>query len=331
MKINENIANIVPYNVEILQKTVKRFHANESQLPILPFDLLMKNVEYIPLNFYPEEISENLQKYASTFYKTQFIIPTNGSDEGLDLAIRSLCNAKDVAVVLKPTFGMYKQYCEIAGLKVFEFSLNENFVLDVDKLIEFCQSVNAKILFVPNPLAPSGGITNYENLLKIVKSLTQTFVVIDEAYIEFSRVESMVQLVETHKNLVVTRTLSKFFGLAGIRLGFIFASFKSEILKVKAPYNINAITAQIGINLFQNITQEIISQKCFLNQKKHIEITQWLKQFNEVEKIYESHANFLFFKVYGNSSEFAEKILQEYGMKIKDFSGIFSQFCRISL
>ncbi len=335
MQFNKNLSGLLPYKTEFFSPSTRRLHNNESFATILPIDVLTKDV-FSDINFYPEKIYETLVEHSTKFYASsaEFTIATNGSDEGLDLIIRSLCDTGEVAVVLNPTFSMYKQYAIIHGMKVLEFNLNEDFTLAVDEFITFCKKSEAKIVFIPNPLAPTGGITQRQNLLKIIESLPTTFVIIDEAYIEFSSKQydkqSLVSDITHYHNLIVTRTLSKFFGLAGIRLGFIFTQYKSEILKVKAPYNVNYLTAHIGVNLFRNITDEIMAQRYLLNQKNKSETLLWLEQFTEIEEIYETYANFLFIKLSCASALFAERIFKEYNFKIKNFSGQFQNFCRIS-
>ncbi len=331
-KMNKFVQNIKSYTFEVELLKAKRLHNNESQSPMLPMEILLKNCE-LSLNFYPEMVVENLINSAARFYKTNssLVIPTNGSDEGLDLIIRTFGNIGENIVVLNPTFSMYKNYAMACGMNVLECDLSQNFTLDAEKLVDFCRKSQAKMLFLPNPLAPTGGIASGDDILKIVQQLPETLVVIDEAYIEFSGQDSMIKHIESLQNLVVTRTLSKFFGLAGIRLGFVFTNFKSEALKVKAPYNVNSMTAQIGINLFENIKNEDISRRLLLNEESKIDTTQFLKSFPEIVKIHETYANFLFIELNSKSKAFEEKLLKLHNMKIKHFSGKFENYCRISL
>lgn len=154
----------------------------------------------------------------------------------------------------------------------------------------------------------------------------------NEAYIEFSQEKSTIGLIEKHQNLVATRTLSKFFCLAGIRLGFVFTCVKDVILKVKSPYNVNQITCNIAINLFQNITDDIITSKYRQNILARQQAIKWLLKLSEVEKIYSTDANFVFAKLNCNSccnsQLFDQKILRNY--KIKSFSHPFQNFIRLS-
>jgi histidinol-phosphate aminotransferase len=330
--MNKNLKNLQAYEVKIISPDLKRLHANESSTPILPIEILQKNV-FKNLNYYPENQLQQLGLEAQNFYKIneKFITATNGSDEGLELIVRALCNPKDKCVVLNPTFSMYQLFCNAFGLKTFEFNLNnQNFTLDIDKFIKFCTSKKPKIIFIPNPIAPSAALTKSADLIKIIKKLPETFVVIDEAYIEFSREEGLIELVSKYKNLIVTRTLSKFFGLAGVRVGFVFSNHKKEISKIKTPYNVNAISAKIAINLFQNLTPKIIGEKQAINEEKRKNLVVWLNKFDEVDEVYESYSNFIFFKTKCDGEVFAKKLLKQ-GLKIKAFGGEFKKFCRITV
>ncbi len=333
MKINQNLQKLSSYAVEILDKSIQRKHSNESEKPIISMEILSIGV-LENMQEYPELQYEKLVHSAAKFYNcdAQFTIPVNGSDEGLDLILRTFCNSGEVIAVLNPTFSMYFQFATILGLQVLQFNLNfEDFTLNVDEFIEFCLKNKVKMAIIPNPLAPSGGVIKREDLVKIVSKLPETFVVIDEAYIEFSKEESMISHIGANfPGLIVTRTCSKFFGLAGVRLGFVFTAQKDNIFKVKSPYNVNNITCGIGINLFTKLTPEIIQQKHDDNLIALENLRQWLVNFPEIHQIYPSSTNFLFIKLLQNSGDFAQKLLDTHKIKIKAFSGDFAKFCRIS-
>ena len=174
------------------------------------------------------------------------------------------------------------------------------------------------------------GLFSAEIWQEFIENLPQTFVVIDEAYIEFSNQQSAINLLMQYPNLVVIRTLSKFFCLAGVRLGFIFTQYKNDIMKVKSPYNVNQRTCHIGINVFQNLTQEIIKSRYNKNLINRQATIDWVKQFPGVVTIYPSFTNVLFIKLNCNSQLFAQKLLTDFNMKIKGFSGAFENFSRIS-
>ena len=335
-KFNKNLKYIEPYYISILPKIIKRMHSNEAQSTILNYDIIMKNVAE-SLNFYPENKSIELIEKAHRFYNiaTNKIISTNGSDEAIDLCIRTFCNQNDKVLVIEPTFSMYKQYAIAFGVEVKSFNLIEKenyFIFDEDKLIQFAKINDIKIIFIPNPLANIGTLIQKDKLIKIIKSLPNTIIVIDEAYIEFVDFKnSLISELNKYKNLVILRTFSKFFGLAGIRLGFIFTHFKNDIMKIKSPYNVNSMTCQIGINVLENITQRVIKNRQEEILYKRIELEKWIRTFNEVIKIFKSDTNFLFIKLSCASLIFAHKLEKECNIKIKTMSGKFENYCRISV
>ena len=326
-----------PYYVSVVPENLKRMHANESPKPILDYDILMKNVDE-NLNFYPENKAIKLVELASKFYNVDAkkIIATNGSDEGIDLCIRTFCNpGEDTILAAEPTFSMYKQYAQAFGVKVEKIDLIEDkncFIFDENEMISCAKKCNAKIIFVPNPLANIGELIDKNKLIKIAKSLPKTIIVIDEAYIEFCSLEnSLLSELDNYENIVVLRTFSKFFGLAGIRLGFIFTNFSDEILKIKSPYNVNMLTCQSGINVFKNITADIINKRQNEILQKRIELENWLKQFKEVQTIFKSNTNFVIVKLSCKATVFATRLETEFNIKIKSMSGKFENYCRISV
>ncbi len=330
MSINQHLSQLQSYKIDVIADDVKRLHANEAHNTILPEDILTKNV-ISSINYYPEKHYLTVTDLAAKFYhnSSQHVIPVNGSDEGIDLCIRTFCNVGDTLLTLDPGFAMYNQYGGAYGVKIAKFSLVENdFKFNADDFLNYYQQIKPRILFISNPLAIIGQVINKNDIIKIIENCRNSIVVIDEAYIEFCAQHSVANLVEKYPHLVVLRTLSKFFGLAGIRLGFIISQHKDEIMKVKSPYNVNSISCQIGINLFENITDPIIKEKLqqTATTKKHT--IEWLQNFSEVEKIYASDTNFFFVKLNCNSSDFAHKLLQDK-IKIKAFNGTFAQYCRI--
>ena len=334
---NKNLIKMMPYYVSAVPENLRRLHANEASKPILDYNILLKNIDE-NLNFYPENKALKLIELASNFYNINKdkIIATNGSDEGIDLIIRTFCNpAEDTILVVEPTFSMYKQYATAFGLKVQHVELKEGDVswnFDENELIKVAKEKEVKMIFIPNPLANVGNLIERQKILKIIKSLPDKIVVIDEAYIEFCGLEnSLLSELDKYKNIVILRTFSKFFGLAGIRLGFVFTNFQSEVMKIKSPYNVNSITCQIGVNVLNHITNDIIKQRQNEILQKRIELEKWLKNFSEVETIFNSDANFVFVKLNCKATMFATKLEKEFKMKIKVMSGKFENYCRISI
>ena len=334
---NKNLTKMEPYYVSVVPENLKRMHANESPKPILDYDILMKNVDE-NLNFYPENKAIKLVELASKFYNIDKakIIATNGSDEGIDLCIRTFCNpVEDTILVAEPTFSMYEQYARAFGVKIEKIDLIEDkncFIFDENEMILCAKKCNAKMIFLPNPLANIGELIDKNKLIKIAKSLPETLIVIDEAYIEFCGLKaSILAELNNFENIIILRTFSKFFGLAGIRLGFIFTNFSDEILKIKSPYNVNMLTCQSGTNVFENITTDIINKRQNEVLQKRKELEKWLQQLEEVETIFESNTNFVMIKLSCKATVFMAKLAEQFNIKIKSMSGKFDNYCRISV
>ena len=146
---NKNTTKLEPYNVSITPEKITRMHANESSKPILDYNILIKNIDE-NLNFYPENKALKLIELAGNFYNINKdkIIATNGSDEAIDLMIRTFCNpAEDAILVVEPTFSMYKQYAVAFGLKVQHVELKEGDVswnFDENELIKITKEKKIK-------------------------------------------------------------------------------------------------------------------------------------------------------------------------------------------
>jgi len=220
----------------------------------------------------------------------------NGSDEVLDLIFRAFCEPnRDNIISLPPTYGMYKVLSGINAVENREVLLTQDFELDVEGILSAVDK-NSKIIFICSPNNPTGNSFDEIAILRLLNAF-DGLIVIDEAYIDFSGKESWLKRLDEFPNLIITQTLSKAYGMAGIRLGLCFAS--QEIItilnKIKPPYNVNELTQKraleqvLKIELLKSEVTEILKQKSTL-----------LKVLNQVEfiqKIYPSDANFVLVKV----------------------------------
>ena len=231
----------------------------------------------------------------------------NGSDEVLDLIFRAFCIPnQDKIIVMPPTYGMYRVLANINCISLDEVPLNNDFQL-VTKDILNQISTQTKAIFLCSPNNPSGNSFRREDILTLLQSFTG-LVVIDEAYIDFSTQKSLVSDLSSYPNLIITQTLSKAYGLAGIRLGICIAS--EEIIdilnKIKPPYNINSLTQERAISALADwdttkgqITQLIAERKGLFAQ---------LEKISFVEKVYPSDANFLLVRVDDANKRYAQLI-----------------------
>jgi histidinol-phosphate aminotransferase len=241
----------------------------------------------------------------------------NGSDEVLDLIFRAFCTPnEDNIIVMPPTYGMYKVLANINGITLHEVPLSNDFQLVTKNIINRI-SARTKAIFLCSPNNPSGNSFRRADILSLLQSF-DGLVVVDEAYIDFSTQKSLAAELPSYPNLIITQTLSKAFGLAGIRLGICMAS--EEIInilnKIKPPYNINSLTQEKAMTslLDRNTTKQQIAQL--------IEGRDWLENqllnIDFVEKVYPSDANFLLVRVDDANKRYAELI--EYDIVVRNRS-----------
>ncbi len=243
------------------------------------------------------------------------ILLGNGSDEVLDLIFRAFCEPnKDNIISLPPTYGMYKVLSGINAVENREVLLTKDFELDVEGILDTVAK-NSKIIFICSPNNPTGNSFDEMAILRLLNEFAG-LIVIDEAYIDFSAKKSWLKRLGEFPNLIITQTLSKAYGMAGIRLGLCFAS--QEIIailnKIKPPYNVNelsqkrALSQILKIGLLKMEVAEILKQKGTLLKV--------LNQVDFIQKIYPSDANFILVKVDNANKRYSQ--LLEKGIVIRN-------------
>lgn len=250
------------------------------------------------LNRYPDPLAmavkEELCKIKGV--KPENIFLGNGSDEVIDVLIRIFCEPRvDNIVTLPPTYGMYEVSADTSDVAVLKINLNADFQLETDKILRGVNE-HSKILFICSPNNPTGNSIESEGILTLLKDF-KGIVVIDEAYIDFSKEPSFIEQLEKYPNLVVMQTFSKAWGLAAIRCGMAFASCEIIDLmnKVKPPYNVNELTQQTALKALQKRAKKEKAVKEILSERK--KLVERLMQFTFVHHIYPTDANFVLVKV----------------------------------
>nr|WP_315131710.1 histidinol-phosphate transaminase [uncultured Flavobacterium sp.] len=239
--------------------------------------------------------------------KTNQILLGNGSDEVLDLLFRAFCEPKvDNVITLPPTYGMYGVLANINAVENKEILLSTEFQPEIEKIMEAVDE-NTKIIFLCSPNNPTGNSFSDENVAYLLKNFNG-LVVIDEAYIDFSEKESWVNKLDEYPNLIITQTLSKAYGLAGIRLGICYASAEviSVLNKIKPPYNVNELTQQRAIFRLGNEAKINSEIESIIAQRT--DLLKVLLNVKFVEKIYPTEANFILIKVDDANKRYDELI-----------------------
>ena len=250
------------------------------------------------VNRYPDPQQVNLKRQLATIKNVdeKHILLGNGSDEVLDLIFRAFCEpGKNNVITLPPTYGMYSVLANLNEIEDREVVLKSNFQPDVEKILK-ASDENTRIIFLCSPNNPTGNSFNEDSVQKILNNFPG-LVVIDEAYIDFSQETGWLERLNEYPNLVITQTLSKAYGLAGIRLGVCYAS--EEIIgllnKIKPPYNVNELTQQKAAERLSSLEEVKKEIKEILEQRKYLE--KELSKMSFLEEIFSSDANFILARV----------------------------------
>lgn len=275
-------------------------------------------------NRYPDPHQQQVKAALSQIkgIDAKHIFLGNGSDECIDILFRCFCEpGKDNVVICPPTYGMYEVSANINDVEVRKAPLLPDFQLNLAHL-EQLTDANTKIIWLCSPNNPTGNALNRTDIETVLNNFSG-IVVIDEAYINFSRQKSFVQELTEYPNLVVLQTLSKAWGLAALRLGMAFAS--EEIIevmnKVKPPYNINQATQDLVLKALEEVGQvnDMIKELVAMREA----LKEVFEQMPTVETVYPSDANFLLVKI-AEARKVYEFLLTK-GIVLRDRSNV--QLC----
>ncbi len=241
----------------------------------------------------------------------------NGSDEAIDLLFRAFVEpGRDNIVIMPPTYGMYAVQANIHGAEIRTAPLRSNFLPDADAVSSVTDE-NTKLLFLCSPNNPTGQCLPDDFVLEMMAEFSG-LVVLDEAYADFSGRSSWVSSLAEFPNLIVLQTLSKAWGLAGLRIGMAYSNpFVISILnKIKYPYNLNALTIRMGTDALSH--REKVEEKIaqILSQLRYLEIE--LPQLGCVKKVFPSDANFLLVRV--NNADGLYHYLAQNGIVVRNRS-----------
>ncbi|WP_185877009.1 histidinol-phosphate transaminase [Blattabacterium cuenoti] len=311
--IRKNILNIDPY------LSARGEHNKDKDSIFLDAN---ENSFGSPLSFlnsynrYPDPFQKELKKKISDLKNISIskIFLGNGSDEIIDLIYRIFSRPEvDHAIIFPPTYGMYEVSGKTHGIDIIKILLTEKYQLNLRKIENSMNDKYSKIIFICSPNNPTGNDIKRKDIKFIIKKFSG-IVVLDEAYIDFSSQKSFSDEIEDFPNLIILQTLSKSWGLAGLRIGIAIAS--EEIIKwmnkIKHPYNISLNSQKIAIKALENKDLFFYHLKNILLERKYMEES--LKKIPIVKKVYPSSANFLLIKTKTNISSYN---LYQYLMKQK--------------
>ncbi|MBK9354043.1 MAG: histidinol-phosphate transaminase [Bacteroidetes bacterium] len=249
-------------------------------------------------NRYPDSSNIEIRTKIAAHRKVEpnQVMVGNGSDEVIDLLFRAFCEPKeDKILICPPTYPMFKTSAILNNVGTTEVLLTPNFQLDTPNILNAIDD-KTKIIFLNSPNNPTGNLLNSDDIKKILNSFNG-LVVLDEAYIDFADSNSWVSQLDNYPNLFIIQTMSKAWGMAGLRLGLGFGS--SDIIdimqKIKPPYNINSVSINWALKAFDLIGEKY--QMVELMRSERIKLSSLLNTLPYVKKVYDSDSNFVLVKV----------------------------------
>ncbi len=281
-KLRAYFVNDVPYSVKL--------DANEGSNYLL--NDVFKIDNFMP-DLYPDSDSRSLREKMAAYYKCEAknIMMGNGSSELINTVINAYCEKGDKVMSFVPSFSMYRTYCDLCGAEYVGAETESDFTQDMDRLILGAREQNPKIVILCNPNNPTGYVTPRKDVVRLLEEVENSLIILDEAYADFSE-DSAIDLINSYENLIVMRTLSKAFGLAGIRVGALIANVETVkyIWKAKIPYNLNILSQYAAEQALNNIDRAA----GYINSVRKLreELSEVLKNLNFT--VYPSGGNFIF-------------------------------------
>ena len=324
MKEKQSVKELQPYVVNPVVCSVK-LDANEGNKDLFK-DLIKDIGDDFYLNLYPDDNYTQLKEAIVNYIgcKIENISVGNGSSELLDLCVKTFVDTNELILSLDPTFSMYSIYAKIVNSRYIGAGEGNDFTINVDDVIKSIKENNPKLTIICNPNNPTGTTIKREDVLRIVKS-TDNVVIVDEAYMEFSN-ESVVDEIENYDNLIVVKTMSKAFSMAGIRTGYLIANEElvKTIEKVRPPYNLNSISALLA-------TKALKQKEKMLSYVENLKVERekiYEKLIDMGVKAYKSGANFVFFS--SKVDNLAEKLIDN-DVLIRKFGGKLDNYYRVTV
>jgi len=289
-----DILSLQPYQHAVWEPSLERMHANE-----MPWRA-SGDTSIAGLNRYPEPQPAELIAHLAELYGVapDKVLAGRGSDEGIDLLVRAFCRAgQDSVLICPPTFGMYKVSARIQGAGVVEVPLlkERGFALDAQGVLDTWRS-GVKLLFLCTPNNPTGNLLDRSSMELLCERLTdRALVIVDEAYMEFAHASSLIDRLDRYANLVILRTLSKAYALAGARCGAVLAhaDIVSLLARVITPYSLPTHTIEAVLKLTDAKHRAESQQRLEVIRSERACLSEQLAQLPAIRRVWPSEANFI--------------------------------------
>jgi len=329
----ESYTPILPFEVLSAKlgrdpKDIIKLDANENPYGASPrVQSLLSNLLYI--NIYPDPESTQLRVALARDLNipTENILAGAGADELIDLILRLFINPNDSIIDCPPTFGMYSFDAAVNAGRVINVNRRNDFSIDVVAIVSLISTRSVqrptsnvqhpKVLFLASPNNPDGSMISNDDLKRLLS--LPLVIVLDEAYIEFSGIESRAGWVLKHDNLIVLRTFSKRAGLAGLRVGYgIFPStLMPHLWKIKQPYNVSVAASAAAIASLED--QDYLTETVTTLVAERNRLAESLSEFPFI-KVYPSHSNFILCRVSGRDAKELKLALEREGILVRYFN-----------
>lgn len=308
--------------VGIPPSRIHRMDTNTSPyLPEMPLEQLCRNLTKLRVNDYPDTSYFDLRRKISSYCGTEVnqIVVTNGADEALDIIAKTLLDRRDEVIIPVPTYSMYRVCSEIMDARVVSIPRINDFRLNLD-VIKKKLTTKTKIIFLCSPNNPTGNTVSSEEMSSLLELSRDCTVVIDEAYYEFSGT-TYSKLVDKYDNLLIVRTFSKAFSMAGVRVGYVISSQSSteRLNLVRPPNSLGVISIFLAQQSLEYLSQMRDNVKSIVAERNRMQ-----KAMNEIKrcKVYPSEANFILFEPAGVLSDSLHSQLMKKGFVLRNFTGV---------
>lgn len=315
--IRPNVQKLAGYvSARHLAKNGKIFlDANENS-----FGSVLPRIAGVELSRYPDPLAERLRAKLAAYLgcHASEILVGNGSDEIIWLLLMAFVGAGEGVTTLHPTFAMYAVFAELFGAKVTKVPLDTNYNFDPKKLLK-AVGAKTKVIFLCSPNNPTGNVIPLADI-ELIAAKSKKLVVVDEAYVEFAPGTTALQLIQKYPNIIILRTFSKAWGLAGLRVGYAVghAEVIATLAKVRAPYSVDVLSQKLALDALQKAPDMERSVIRILAEREKLAL--------ELSKlgltIFPSHGNFVLvrFPKHLNASIVQKQLAERSGIVIRDFN-----------
>jgi histidinol-phosphate aminotransferase len=321
--IKPSVRQLDAYSVKSKPMSPELIKLNQNENPFdLPAEFkreLMEEFLRIPWNRYPDVFPSELITALAEYHSMpeDGIIAANGSNELMYSILMSIVSKGTRVLIPVPTFFLYEKIVRILEGELIEVPARHDLTFDVEQIIRTAQQQQPSIIILNSPNSPTGQILSMSDVGRILNE-TDAIILVDEAYIEFADQPSVLPLLRQYDRLIVLRTLSKAFSLAGLRIGYLAAdaALCAELLKPKIPFTVNNFSSVAAVKLLKR--KDLISERIqYIKHHKNLLFGQ-LSSFNEL-KVFSSQTNFLIFRPKENAQRLFDALLSE-NVLIRDVS-----------